>query len=334
MSALLFARAAALGGVFSTADATALAVHRNELRSLVRSGAVVRVGPRAHVLASTLAEATSPEAVHRLETLAVLRSFDNRVAASHHSALALHRLPFWRVRTEAIHVCRVAGRSSRVRGRVHIHEAQTHTPLLVSKRRGELTTGPALAAVGTAMEDGIEAGVVAMDAALHRRMASREEFESLLTAMRSTPDITRARQALAHADDRSESPGETLTRLVLRSMPGLPSVLPQVPFHDDSGHEWARGDFGVGEHLVVEFDGRQKYRAGNGATSREVEDIVWAEKRREDRIRSAGFVVVRLVWSDVLKPSRARWLVRRGLDEARRLYGSAALADRQLGTAT
>jgi len=334
MSEILFARAVALGGVFSTQDARTAAVGRNELRSLIRAGDAIRVGPRAHVLGSAMAKATTPEAIHRLETLAVLRSFDNRVAASHHSALALHRLPFWQVRTETIHVCRVTGRSSRVRGRLHIHESQTHAPLLVSKLHGELTTCAGLAAIGTAMEDGVEAGVVAMDAALHRGLTTTDELEALVALMRSTPDVTRARQALTHADGRAESPGETLTRLILTAMPGLPPITPQLPFEDAYGRVWAMADFGVGPHLVVEFDGLKKYRAAEGRNPRQVEEIVVAEKRREDRIRAERRVVVRLVWADAMQPGRVRALVRGGLDQAKELFGSAAVAPAQATTVT
>ena len=79
-------------------------------------------------------------------------------------------------------------------------------------------------------------------------------------------------------------------------MPDLPEVIPQFAFVGPSGAEWARADFLVGRRLVVEFDGRTKYKASEGSTTAEIEDVVWREKRREDRIRAhgGGMVVVRL----------------------------------------
>ena len=60
-----------------------------------------------------------------------------------------------------------------------------------------------------------------------------------------------------------------------------------------------RTDFGWPElRTVGEFDGRIKYgrllRPGQ-----EPGDVVFAEKRREDAIRDAGFRVVRWVWADL-----------------------------------
>lgn len=298
MSEILIARAQALKGVFSTADARAAGVNANDLRALVRAGTAVRVAPRAYVLGRAHAAATMPEELHRLETLAVLRSFDNRVAASHHSALALHRLPFWRVNTDEIHVCRRTGRSSRVRGRLHIHESVTASPLMTSQLSGELTTSPALAVIGTAMANGVEAGVVAMDAALHAAKTSEDELTVMLSRMRLTPGITSARQALSLADARAESPGETRTRLILTSIPGSPEVLPQFEVRTPGGELVGRADFRVGTKVLVEFDGRAKY----GMDGRRREDDLWAEKLREDRLRALGYVVVRLVWADLDRP--------------------------------
>ena len=298
MSDLLLARAHSLGGVFSSADASADGVSRNALRSLVAAGSVVRVAPRAHVLAQALAAARTPEAVHRLHTLAVLRSFDGRVAASHHSALALHGLPFWRVDTSTFHVCRVVGRSSRVRGTLHVHESTRSVPLLRLRATGALTVPPGLAAVGTAIVDGVEAGVVAMDAALHRGLVRPEDLDGLVSDHRCVPGVTRARTAALLAEASAESPGESRTRLLLRQLPAGLVVEPQAVVRDPESRFVARCDFLVGGRVVVEFDGRAKY--GLSGTR---EDDLWAEKLREDRLRALGYLVVRLTWQDLADPA-------------------------------
>lgn len=50
--------------------------------------------------------------------------------------------------------------------------------------------------------------------------------------------------------------------------------------------------------MVGEFDGREKYgravRPGD-----DVREVLWREKRREDRIRATGLAVVRWVWSEI-----------------------------------
>jgi hypothetical protein len=265
------------------------------------------------VLSEALAGARTPEAVHRLHTLAILRSFDGRVAASHHSALALHGLPFWRVDDTRFHVCRVTGRSSRVRGSLHVHEATSAGPLLRSRATGALTVGPVLAAVGTAIVDGVEAGVVAMDAALHRGLVSIDDLEATVARHRCAPGVTRASTAVTLADASAESPGESRTRLVLRHLPGGPEVLPQAVIRDEEGRFVARCDFLVGGRVVVEFDGRGKYGLGGSAAA-----DLWAEKRREDRLRALGYVVVRLTWPDLADPAEVVRRVTRALAAVRR----------------
>ncbi|MDT4893624.1 MAG: hypothetical protein QOE97_2659, partial [Pseudonocardiales bacterium] len=53
---------------------------------------------------------------------------------------------------------------------------------------------------------------------------------------------------------------------------------------------------------IGEFDGKIKYDEGGMAT-------VYAEKRREDRLREAGYEVVRFGWTDVQR--RSQWIAAR-----------------------
>ena len=88
-------------------------------------------------------------------------------------------------------------------------------------------------------------------------------------------------------------------RLALRLL-GV-AAEPQVTI---SGSDWSyRVDFVVDGDLVIEFDGAVKY---DGAEGR---DALVAEKVREDRIRSAGYRVLRVTWADVMDPRRLAGLV-------------------------
>ena len=324
MSDLLIARARAFDGVFTWADAAATGLRSNELRRLVTRGVVAQVGPRAYVLAEALRVAPTAEERHRLTTLAVVRSFEGRVAASHHSALAVHGLPFWQVDHSTVHVSRIRGTTSRCRESLSIHEAypgQAIDPIGFSPTPA---VNAALAVIGTAMTSGEGAAVVAADAALHRGLTSHEELGAWIGRLTRRPGLAAARRAVAAADHRSESVGETRTRLVLTAMPDLPPVTLQHEFRDDHGVVWARSDFLVGDHLVVEFDGRVKYRAGQVTGSLAPEEVVWAEKVREDRIRSQGAIVVRVIWSDLDRPSLIHARVRAGLRDVERLHGRPA----------
>ena len=314
MQTQLADRALSLGGVFATADATACGVGPNALAALERSGTVRRIGPRAFVTGTAWGEASTPEQRHRLVTTAILRSFDGRVVASHHSALALHGLPFWRVKDSVVHVARRTGSTSRRRGQLKIHEAFPRDGLVSVE--GFESVCASLAVVGTALVDGFEAGLVAADAALHRGLTTLDELEHWLGRLPRRPWLSVARQVLASVEPLTESVGETRTRLLLLAMADLPPVTPQFPFVDEWDQVWARADFLVGDGLVVEFDGMKKYRAADGPTSPAAQRIVEAEKRREDRIRAMGYAVVRLTWADLAHPALVMTKIREGLRQA------------------
>jgi very-short-patch-repair endonuclease len=84
-------------------------------------------------------------------------------------------------------------------------------------------------------------------------------------------------------------------------------VTPQVPIVDERGDFVARVDFLVnGTKVVVEFDGKVKYAAGDPK-------VLWLEKRREDRLRRLGYVVVRITWAQLERPGAVAAAVRAAL---------------------
>ncbi len=104
-------------------------------------------------------------------------------------------------------------------------------------------------------------------------------------------------RALAYADGRAESPGETRLREALRVM-GI-AVTPQVRL-EDCGF-LAVVDLMLDDaRVVVEFDGFMKHgRPDAYRISATPADVVVAEKVREDRIRALGYVVIRVTWAEL-----------------------------------
>ena len=125
-----------------------------------------------------------------------------------------------------------------------------------------------------------------------------------------TPGSRSASRVVAAADERSESVGESRSRVILHRWKLAPSAL-QFEVRSDAGLVVARTDFAwEEERLVGEFDGRVKYgrllRPGQDAG-----DAVFEEKRREDAIRDERWGVVRWVWADLQRPDRLAARVRR-----------------------
>jgi hypothetical protein len=267
--------------------------------------------------------------------MAVTRSYAGAAAASHHTALAIRGLPIWGADEGAIHLVRRSDRASRVTtpglraasgGVTSIRMSKPYPGDGLHRHRatGTQLVTPALGLVGSAMVNGEAAGVVAMDEALRRGMVTRDGIAAWFAPLRRRPGLASARRALALADGRSESVGESRTRLILLAMPDLPPITPQAELRDENGVLIGRVDLLVGRHLVVEFDGRLKYRADCSTTTRGVEDVVWREKQREDRIRRTRKVVLRVVWSDLAVPSTVQARVRAGLREVEALGYDAA----------
>ncbi|MGQ0631122.1 MAG: hypothetical protein ACT4P1_08765 [Sporichthyaceae bacterium] len=103
-------------------------------------------------------------------------------------------------------------------------------------------------------------------------------------------------RAAAFADRRAESPAESRARAVFVDL-GLPPPELQVDIHDNAGLV-ARVDFLFREfHTVVEIDGKVKYTDPIGSPG----EVLWREKLREDRLRDAGYEVVRVTWAQLLR---------------------------------
>jgi len=77
----------------------------------------------------------------------------------------------------------------------------------------------------------------------------------------------------------------------------------------DAAGKIGRVDYLVREHWTIsEVDGKMKYVPSvvdvpseiTADTQRRLGEIVWREKRREDRLREAGYEVVRVTWADLM----------------------------------
>ena len=306
MNDLLAKLSTAHFGAFTVSDTYDCGYNRESLSRLVRINRALRVGPSAYVDRARY-EAASPERRHEMATRAVVRTFDGRVYASHYSALTLMSLPVFGAPLGQIHVSRASDSLSRRRPGLSIHSAYGAGAGLLIGRTPSVT--PALAILGAAMTCGIETGVVAADAALAAGKTTVDDLRTWLGRLSRHRDVTRARQAVQLADARSESVGESRTRLLLNAIGFRPT--PQVEIRDPHGHLIGRVDFLLErDRIIVEFDGLIKYADANGR------EALAAEKSREDRLRALGYEFVRLTWADLSRPATVERMLRLALARA------------------
>jgi hypothetical protein len=239
------------------------------------------------------------------------------VVVSHQSAAVLLGVPLWGARLDRVHVTRRPPASSEVSGPLRCHVARLRDDE-ITVVRGIAVTGVVRTALDLARSLPFEPAVVVLDAALRSGLLTRDALQQRLLDIAGTRGSRHAARVVRFADGRSESVGESRSRVVLQQLGLFPSAL-QFEVRSPHGTLLARTDFAWEEERVVgEFDGRVKYgrllRPGQDPG-----DAVFEEKRREDAIRDEGWGVVRWTWSDLLGPGALAQRVRRAQErEVRR----------------
>ncbi len=244
--------------------------------------------------------AGSVRARHRAVVHATMAGLRLPGVVSHTTAALLHDLPLFRVRLGKVHVIRRPPASGSGSARVHLHVARLPAAETTSVD-GLVVTDVTRTVVDVARSVPFESAVVVADAALARGATTSEALSACLARMGSIPGRRAAARVLAFADGRSESAGESRSRVLLQQL-GIPAPDLQVEVRRPDGSLIGRSDFGWEDGGTLgEFDGRVKYgrllRPGQSAG-----DAVYEEKLREDELRDTGRQVVRWTWPELDTP--------------------------------
>jgi predicted transcriptional regulator of viral defense system len=299
MRAVLRAVADAQGGVVTRNQARQAGYAPDEIDLLVRRGEWMSVRRGAYAERDRV-EAMSDEQRHLALLHAIARSLREPAVVSHVSAALLHGLPTWGIDLSEIHISRQNLHASRHEAGAHHHRGNlTDSEVIVVD--GVKVTSLARTVLDTARTASFEAAVVVADAAFARDPKAQSVALDLLNTMRDWPGARQAGSVVEFADGRSESVGESRCRVCFREG-GLPRPVLQHEIFAPNGRLIGRSDFGFLEFLTLgEFDGKGKYLRGlrNGESPG---DVVWREKKREDRLREQGFEVGRVVWAELGRP--------------------------------
>jgi hypothetical protein len=250
--------------------------------------------------------------ISRIRAVAATRLTD--IVFSHQSAAVLLGLPVLGGNPVAVHATTSPASRRRSRSGVVWHhtrlvddEVEMVGDLLVTSVTRTLLDLARNASFAEAVV-ALDAGIRASDALPGSRWDSRcqrvdrDELREGLARIGRAPGCRRADVALAFADGRAESVGESLSRVQMHAW-GAPTPELQRSVTGASGRRY-RVDFAWRDgEIVGEFDGRVKYSRNRPPGAVQVEDVVWAEKRREDDLRATGSRVVRWTWRDALDGS-------------------------------
>lgn len=278
--------------------------------SIEKGGSRCRLWRGAYV---DLAEysALSAAEQHKARIAAVATRTEGALV-SHGSAAALHGLPLVHYDTGVVHFTRVGRTGGKRTPTRWMHTSSV--PLASVEIDGIATSQPARSIIDLAATGKPTTALVSIDAAIHRGLTTIDDLLAELSLTPTRPGAARVRRAIALADGRSESPGETLARQTI-VLAQLPPPTPQVSIYDEDGSFVARVDLAYEEQgIAIEFDGRIKYTALL-QPGQDITDVVLAEKRREERVSALGWLVIRLTWDDLKNPAAFLARLSRALHE-------------------
>lgn len=236
-----------------------------------------------------------PEERHRVEVIAAAREARGPIVMSHASAAVLWQLPLYRMTPQHVHVTTEAPRRAPSNLRVARHVAPL-PPLDTAVIDGIRCTSLSRTVFDLSRTLSLEAAVSVADAA-ERMMALRgrewdlDAVESWRIGMTQRFEdaaggrgIRQARWIAEFADGRAQLPGESVSRLQLHRLGfAAPRLQVEVPAPDGGAYYV---DFGLDDvRAFGEFDGETKYRDEAMRSGRSIEDLMLAEKQREDWIR-------------------------------------------------
>jgi hypothetical protein len=257
------------------------------LRREVLAGRLVRVVPGAFISAGVWTDLLPIER-HRLTVLATARRLRTEVVFSHHAAAALWGIRMLRGWPKTVDVTLERASGGRSDGLLRRH-CRGFDAVEVTRLGGLLVTTPSQTVADLALKLPFADAVVAMDSALHRKrkpapLATREKVLDRVTVSRGVRGWRRAMVAAEFSTALSDSPEESHSRVQIHLL-GFPAPVLQRRFHDARGFV-AETDFYWEEFdHAGESDGRSKYTDPALRGGRTAEEVVIAERHRENRLR-------------------------------------------------
>jgi hypothetical protein len=272
-----------------------------ELRRMVTARQIQRLRRGSYMSVVDYA-ALNAEQQHAADVEAALVAQQRGSVVSHQSAAVLHGLPIWPSVFGVVHLNKERRNAGRRNGLLHIHTAPMDEGDVV-EIAGALVTSATRTVFDLCTQLPFEQAVIVADAALFKRLTSKDALAEMAERSRGRHGHERAVRAITFADDRSESVGESRSRVGMH-LAKLPVPILQHVVLRENGSVVGRSDFDW-DWLLGEFDGLIKYdrlrRPGESPG-----DVVAREKRREEELQDYGYDMTRWTWRD-LDPQTGVW---------------------------
>ncbi|MFD6857543.1 hypothetical protein ACFWCF_09390 [Rhodococcus sp. NPDC060090] len=233
-------------------------------------------------------DALDATGLHRVWARHIGSTLRSGTAVSHVSAAILHRADTWNVPLKHVHVSRPRGQGWRRTGAVHAHAvADLHKDVVCVDGVPVTSTARTIVDVGRTVP--FDRAVAIGDSLLRRDPSAGSQLSHVLDAAAGLDGVARARYAVSFLDGRSESVGESLSRVRMAAY-GIPRPALQHEVMTRDGRRYRLDFFWEEDGVAGEFDGLGKYS--------DRRDLV-NEKFREDALRDLGLGVIRWNWAEL-----------------------------------
>jgi hypothetical protein len=291
-------------GIALVSELRRLDIDDRPFRRAVLRGDVVRIHRGAYMSAEAWRSLDRHERYRRQVIAAALAS-RSRPIVSHQSAAALWGIPIIGDWPRVVHVLTTVAAGTRTENGFHRHATEIADEDVVESE-GVRFTCFARTLIDLARDTSFASAVAGLDWSLRvapGQSSPRVRIELLQDLAQRHPSPRNRRKlhrALEFATPRAESPGESLSRVVIHEL-GFPPPELQLEVRDKHGLAGV-SDFAWPElRLLGEFDGLVKYTRELARPGEPIEEIVVREKLREDRMRATGRGMARWLWSDALR---------------------------------
>lgn len=273
---------------------------------------------------SQLWNTATDDAQYLLRIHAALLTRQSRPVLSHLSAARVWGLPILGLWPREVHLMVHGGGGTRgSKNGVNWHQGALSDDDVV-EIDGLLVTSRLRTMVDLARSTRFISAVVSLDAGLRSPFLlpngwrdqdiSKEELVEAVQRLGTVRGCRAAARASDFADGKSGSPGESVSRVNIYVC-GFPAPLLQVSYPRPGGGEdvpdftWEAKHHVRNVPLLGEFDGKVKYTRQEYLQGRTIEEVVWDEKVRQDRLCAPGRGMVRWLWDIALSPARLRALL-------------------------
>lgn len=282
-----------------------------DLAKRVQSGTLVRIRHGVYTDGPAWRD-LKPWEQYRLAVSAAAETFESPTVFARHSAASV-----WGIPTVGLHhpvqALTRKNDGGRSRAGVSRHFAEP-SGLTVVRREGLLVTSRIRTVLDlAAFTPFVEAAapldhVLKPDRTLRLPALTMGELVAGVGSIYSSAAGRRILAAIAFADPMSGSAGESYSRALIH-VAGFEAPVLQQAIYDTGGLVGYADFYWKQAKVVGEFDGVEKYVKPEFLKGRTPSQVVVEEKNRENRIRAAGFTVVRWDWADLMEPGKLERMV-------------------------